>query len=459
MVNAIENVMPDNAGAVAERLAWPRRSYAWYVVGLLTVAYGFAILDRVAISLLVEPIKADLRISDTQIGLLQGFAFAICYTTFGLALGFLVDRLSRKWLLGLGIVVWSAATLCCGMATGFTTLFLSRIGVGVGEASVTPASSSLIADYFPPEARSKAYSIFLLGSSIGTAFSSLMASISIVSAIWLHAHATGWIAGLKSWQITFLLVGTPGFFIAALGHFTLREPIRRGRLAISTANRPWTAVYDLLRKEWKAYACLIGGVVINVTAIYASIAWNPTVFVRVHGWSAAKIGTVIAFYNVPLGIVGAVVGGWLTAGLIKRGRGDAPIILAMLHALAVCISGTAMALTQDPVLALGLYAPYCFTSTWSYSAALTGLNQITPNELRGQMTALYTLGTGLVSLTIGSSSVGLLSDSVFHGRAGIADSLAAVFAVSGVAALIALALGRRSFGSAWSRAKIWQAAA
>ncbi len=418
---------------------WPSPAYAWYVVVLLTLAYGFAILDRVAISLLVQPIKADLHISDTEIGLLQGLAFAICYTTFGIVLGYLVDRWRRGRLLALGVLVWSAATLCCGLANSFRTLFMARIGVGIGEASVTPASSSLIADYFPPEGRPKAYSVFLLGSSVGTGLSYLVGGLAIATASFLQVNAVGWVAVLKTWQITFFLVGLPGIAIAALVALTIREPMRRGRL--SAAPPDWNAALKFVASKWRAYATLVSAVVINVIAIYASIAWNATLFIRVHGWSAIKVAAVFGLYNVPLGVAGTLGAGWMMAALQKRGRSDGPLVVTLMHALAVCVSGTAMALTENPVVALALYAPYCLSSTWSYSAALTGLNQITPNQLRGQVTAFYALATGLVSLSLGSASVGLLSDMVFHGPTGLAQSLACVFAFSGVASIVVITIG------------------
>jgi MFS family permease len=433
---------------------WPSPVYAWYVVVLLTLAYGFAILDRVAISLLVQPIKADLHISDTEIGLLQGLAFAICYTTFGIVLGYLVDRWRRGRLLALGVLAWSAATICCGLANSFSTLFLGRIGVGVGEASVTPASSSLIADYFPPENRAKAYSIFLLGSSVGAGLSLLVGGLAIATASWLHVHATGWIATRKTWQVTFFLVGLPGIAIAALVSTTIREPERRGRMS---AERPdWNAALKFVASKWPAYATLIGGVVLNVIAIYASIAWNATLFIRVHGWSPEKVATVFGLYNVPLGVGGAAMAGWAMAALQRRRRADAPLLITFAHALAVCVSGTAMALTENPVLALALYLPYCLSSTWSYSAALTGLNLITPNQLRGQVTALYTLMTGLISLTLGSASVGVLSDLVFTGPRGLAQGLACVFAFSGVASIIVLLIGRHAYTAIAAESRAWQ---
>ena len=449
------------ASAVEEGRAtgWPRRGYAWYVVVVLAVAYAFAVLDRVAISLLVDPIKADLHITDTQVGLLQGLAFAICYTSFGLVFGFFVDRLNRRRLLSLGVFIWSLATLACGFTMTFGSLFLARIGVGVGEASVTPASSSLIADYFPPAQRPRAYSVFLLGSSVGTGLSYLVGGLAIVLAAWLRTHAGAPWSTFHTWQIAFFLVGAPGVLVALLVYFTVKEPARRGHLVVAAGAGNWSATFALLRGEWKAYATLILGIVLTVVGVYASIGWNAASFIRERHWSPPRTAAVFAFYTVPLGMVGALIGGWIMAWMLKRGRNDAPIWLALAAALATMISGPAMALTDNTTVALALYAPYALTSTWAYTAALTGINNITPNELRGQVTSLYTLLTGLVSMTVGTAAVGMFSDHVFHYPGGLRVSLAAVFAIAGALSAVVLLVGRGAFRRVADRARVWEEAA
>lgn len=423
---------------------WPRPAYAWYVVVVLLVAYAFAILDRTAIGLLVDPIRKDLRITDSQIGLLQGLAFALCYTTFGIPVGFAIDRWKRIPMLGIGVAVWSAATVACGAARSFGTLFLARVGVGIGEAAVTPGSGSLIADYFPPERRGRAFGVWMLGSSLGTGMASGFAALAIVAADWLHARNVAWAAPLKTWQITFFLIGAPGLIMALLLLFTVREPVRRGaRVDVSGLSlKPLMAVLSANRG---AYVALMGGAVLNVTCIYASLGWMPSLFMRVHHWSPAKVGSVFAVIGLPIGMTGALVAGWTMSWLTGRGRKDAPILMTMGHSLMTLGFGTAAVLAPRPEITLALNAMTSITSTWSYAAAMTGLNQITPNEMRGQIAALYTLFTGLVSMTLGSYLVGFLNDNLFHGPTGVQPSLATVYVGCTSIALIVMLFGRKAY--------------
>jgi MFS family permease len=457
-------IVPDKkAGAIGapptaatpDTASWPRPAYAWYVVVVLLLAYAFAILDRSSISLLVESMKRDLKVSDSQIGLLQGLAFAICYTTCGLPLGFLADRWKRKPLLMIGIAVWSAATMLCGAARSFGALFLARVGVGVGEATVAPSSGSLIADYFPPERRARAYGVWMVGSSLGNAMALLFASGAIVLSDRLHAQGAPWAAHLAAWQITFFMIGAPGLFVALLVGLTVREPARKGAGSGSDAAsgepgslRPLWAV---MKTNRRAYIALMGGAVLNVTSIYAQIGWMPTLIMRVHHWSAAKVGAFQGGIGFPVAMCGAVFAGWTMSWLTKRGRRDAPILMTMADAVMRLTVGAAACLAPRPEITLTLNAICGVTATWSYAAAMTGLNQITPNEMRGQVTALYTLLTGLVSMTLGSFVVGFLSDHVYRGTGGIAGSLATAYIGCSILALAIMIPGRKDYAAAEAR--------
>jgi MFS family permease len=431
---------------------WPRPLYAWYVVAILLVAYAFAIVDRTAISLLVDPIKKDLHITDTQIGLLQGLAFAICYTLFGLPLGYLVDRGRRTPLVAIGVAVWSVATVVCGLARSFGILFVCRLGVGVGEASLTPGAGSLIADYFPPQSRAKAYGLWMLGGSAGLGLSTLLAAVAILIADHLHATNVAWAVNLKTWQLAFFLVGAPGMLVALLFALTVREPVRRGIRAPADPY-PLRPIWRVLKANPKAYVALGGGAVLNVTCIYAQIGWMPALFMRVFHWGPARIGATFSLISLTCGMGGALVAGWTMAWLARRGRNDAPILLAIGHSLATLFFGVSACLAPKPEITLSLNALAAITSTWSYAAAMTGLNQITPNELRGQIIAIYTLFTGLVSMTAGSLLVGLMSDYVFRSPGGVAPGLASVYAGCSALALIVLIVGRKAYGRAEERSE------
>ena len=433
--------------------AWPRPAYAWYVVSMLVLAYSFAILDRGVIGLLVQPIKADLNVTDSEIGLLQGLAFAICYTSFGLVLGVFADRTNRRWLLAAAVFVWSVCTIACGFASSFRMLFLARIGVGLGEACILPVAGSLIADYFPPLRRPKAYGMFLLGGTFGTSIGYVLGTIAILVADSVRGLAPTLMSAVHNWQITFFLAGVPGLAVAALFFITVKEPVRREKIADGTqvSFRP---LFNHLRANRHAFFTMLGGTVLNVTCIYAQISWIPTLIMRVHGWSAAKAGTTLALIS-PVGGLSALTVGWFVAWLARRGNSDAPVIASSLHSVGLMVFGPLTVLAPTPEIAFFPYFVFNSFANWSSAAALMGLNQITPNELRGQVTALYTLLTGLVSLTVGAFAVGFLNDNVFAGNGGIAPSLATVFGICGFMALVILTTGRPAFRAAAARALAW----
>jgi len=440
--------------AAADVVAWPSRGHAWYVVGLLVLAYALAVVDRIAIGLLVEPIKADLHISDTQMGLLQGLAFAVFYSLFGLPLGVLVDRWKRVDVLAMGIFVWSAATAACGLARSYAMLFVGRIGVGAGEGTVTPASSSLIADLFRPNERSRAYGVFMVGGAIGTALSYVVGSGAILMASTLRDWSPGLFGGYADWQLAFIVMGAPGILLALLVNFTLREPMRRDVVDAGQAFS-LTPIFRQLRSNWAAYLAIMGGTVLNVMVVNAQIAWLPTMFIRAHGWTAAQVGATLGMLGFPAGTFSALSAGVVLSWLSARGRTDGPILVVMLQALVWAVFGTIKSLTPDTTIALGAHVVTSLFAIWAVTAALAGLNQITPNQFRGQITAIYTLFTGLVGVTIGPLMVGLLSDHVFPGPKGLQPSLATMYAVGGIGGVLLLLAARKSYSDAVIRARSW----
>ena len=210
---------------------WPKPVYAWYVVALLVLSYASGVIDRIVIGLLVQPIKADLGLSDTQIGVIQGLAFALFYSLFTLPIGFLVDRWSRTSVVWGGSFIWSCGTVAGGFSNSFWSLFSSRVVMGAGEATITPGSSSLIADYFPPKSRPRAYGVFAMGGSIGIGIAYFLGGIAIGFADTVRDWFPSLLGGFASWQIVFFIVGFPGLLLALLMALTIREPERRGMLA------------------------------------------------------------------------------------------------------------------------------------------------------------------------------------------------------------------------------------
>lgn len=435
------------APSIASSPAWPRRKYAWYVVALLTLAYALAILDRVSIALLIVPLEQALDITDTQFGLLQGMAFSIVYSVLGLPLGMLCDRWRRVPILVGGLIVWSLATIACSFATSFEELFAARMMVGAGEAALIPVATSLIADYFEPRIRPKAYGVFVTGSSLGTAAAMTLSGFFLAWSDSLIVGIPALFGNMADWQIVFILCGVPGILLAVIMMFTMKEPVRQEAMGATPALslRP---VIDLFRRRPGAFGCLMLGSVLNLVCVYAIIGWFPALFIRVHGWGAAETGWLLGAVGMPLSIFAALNSGWVISWLHKRGHSDAPMLAAAACGMSMMVFGTAASVSPSGGFALACYALNALFVNWNISAVYSGYAQITPNELRGQVMALQTIATGLVALTLGNFMVGFFSDTLFPDGSGIGWSLGIVFFGCGLAATVVLVAGRRAFRAA-----------
>ena len=430
---------------------WPSPLYAWYVVALLVLSYALGVVDRIVIGLLVKPIKADLQLSDTEIGIIQGFAFALFYTVFTLPVGYLVDRWRRVPVVYGGLAIWSAATAAGGFASSFWGLFASRVVMGAGESTTTPAAASLISDYFPPQKRARAYGIYAMGGSIGIGIAYLLGSVAIGLADSVRSVAPLFLDRFADWQLVLIIVGIPGVFLAVLMATTMREPERRGAVPTSTTFS-LIPLWRELETNRIALITVMMGTIMNVMIVNAQLAWFPTLFVRVHEWEPARIALALAVVGVPFGIISAVTAGSVLTWLAKKGRNDGPILVMMLQCTAWVIFGTAKCLAPTPELALAGHVMTSLFATWAITSALTALNHVTPNQLRGQVVAVYTLLTGLVGIAVGSGAVGYLSDHVFNYQTGIAPSLALVCFLGGIIGIVILATGRQGYLAADKRA-------
>lgn len=431
--------------------AWPKPAYAWYVVVLLVLSYALGVVDRIVIGLLVNPIKEDLNLTDTQIGIIQGLAFALFYSLFTLPVGYLVDRWKRVPVVWGGLAIWSIATMAGAFSRSFWGLFSSRVVMGAGEATTTPASASLIADYFPPEKRARAYGIFAMGGSIGIGIAYLLGGVAIGLTDAVRSIAPGPFAQFADWHVVLFIVGAPGVILAVLMALTMREPSRRGAVSQSTRFSLLPLWRELATNRLALFTVMMG-TIMNVMIVNAQLAWFPTLFVRVHEWEPARIALALAVVGVPFGILSAITAGSALTWLAKRGREDGPVLVMMLQCAAWALFGTAKCLAPTPELALFGHVLTSMFATWAVTSALTALNQVTPNQLRGQVVAVYTLLTGLVGIAVGSGAVGFLSDYVFNYPTGIAPSLALVCFLGGAIGIAILGLGRTGYLAAVRRA-------
>jgi len=263
------------------------RRYAWYVAGLLTITQIVSYIDRFLPSLLIQPIKNDLDLTDFQVGLLLGPAFGIFYVFVGIPIGWLADRRSRRAILSIGISVWCAMTAAAGLVRGFAPLFVARLGVGLGEATVAPCTISLLSDYFPRSKRNRALSLFMAGTFLGAGAAFLFGGPIVHSIALLPPLQLPGIGTLTSWQMSFLIIGVPGFALALL-MFTIREPIRQDQVVGGLKADPagpasLRAALAFILQRWKAFGALFVGSAAVVT-MGSLVFWNVALFERVWHW-------------------------------------------------------------------------------------------------------------------------------------------------------------------------------
>jgi MFS family permease len=435
---------------------WPNPRYAWFVAIVMFVCAIFSFLDRQILSLLVEEIKRDLGLSELQMGLLQGAPFAIFYATASIPIALAADRLNRKNIIAMGISLWSLATAACGMAGSFITMFLARIGVGVGEATLSPSAVSMISDYFPKEKLAMALSVFTMGNLMGVGV-----------AVMIGGSVVGWLAGFETvslpllgdfypWQMTFFIVGLPGLLLAVLV-VTLREPIRRG---IANPDAHKEKIKESLGNFWQfvkdhavTFATLVGSFTLLVLIAYANFAWMPTFFRRTFDMSPTDVawlyGPIVAIF----GTTGALFGGWFSNYLSSKGYKDAPYRATLLCTipLAPCAFMTFMVADTSTEAALW-FIPWQFFGSVPAGLAGTAMMTITPNEMRAKINSVYQFFSNIIGITLGAASVAFITQEIFADDFMVGTSLAIVNCIGAPLAILVIAPGMKMFRK--SRAEI-----
>lgn len=376
-------------------------AYSHYVLGLLIVSGVCSWVDRSIFSILLQSIKLDFSFSDTQLGLLGGVAFGLFYATVGFPIARLADQHSRRNLLSVALALWSIMTTVSGMATGFLTLFLTRIGVGIGEAGGTPPSHSLISDYFPPERRGFAMGILSSYIPLGFLVSFLLG---------------GWINQLLGWRKAFFVVGIPGVLVALLIRITLREPPRGlSEKVLDPGKTP--SVLSTIRHFWNRPAMRhipLAGAIQGIGA-WAMSVWLPAYFMRIYGMSSGEVGTWMALIYGIGGGMGALCGGYLADRLVRK-TGDQrwymwgsglTILVFVPFSFFIFLSSTAtqsLFLLIIPIITMHMY----LGPVVAMMQGLAGLRR------RAVAAAFYLFLTNLISMGVGPVLVGMISD--YFGR-------------------------------------------
>lgn len=365
------------------------------MLGLLAVVYVFNFMDRQILSILLQPIKEDLHLSDTQLGLLSGIAFALFYVTLGIPIARLADRYHRVNIISISVFLWSLMTALSGLATNFTQLLLARIGVGVGEAGCTPPAHSLLSDYFAREERSSALGVYSLGLPVGG---------------FLGILGGGWIAQWYGWQVAFFVAGLPGLLLALLVKLTVREP-PRGQADGTPSNLETPPVKEVLKSLWarRTFRHITLATSLLAFTGFATASWIPPFLIRSHGMSLGEVGTWLSLLTVVGGVIGTVGGGFLGDRL---GRRDSrwyvrlPAIV-LLVGLPFSIAGL---LVDNKFLALALW----LVPTVSYSAyvgpVMALIQGMSGLRIRAMSVAVFLFCTNLIGMGGGPLVIGYVSD-------------------------------------------------
>ena len=419
----------------------------WLILALLSFGSLLSGFDRLLLVMLIEPIKRDLLISDVEVGILLGPAFAIFHLAAALPVGWLVDRISRSRIIAVGLAVWSGATAASGLGSSFIHLLLARCFVGAGEASLSPAGQSLLSELFPKEKLARAMAIVQSGSNIGAGFAFLLGGglIAILS-VFQPANLPG-IGAVHTWQLAFLIAGVPGIILAAV-ILMIKDPRRvKNPPARQSSLRP---LLLFIRSRWSSLAALIGALACMCVVQYAFMSWVPALLVRNRGFGLIEVGFMMGIGVGVCGMIGCLLGGTLGDYWLRRGHKAAYMWVGIVSALCSAPLGMAFLFIEHSyTLSFILIWLYLIAAHLSVPGIQAGLQLTTPQQFKGQIAAITIITTNLIGMGLGPVLVPLLGR--FFGTSNdLSLPLAAVIIFFlGVMLAICL-LGRRPMAAALS---------
>lgn len=435
-------VEPSGTAARDENVMSPIR--AAILVAALMAALALSFMDRQILSLLVEPIKADLNISDTSFGMLQGLAFAVFYIGFGIPLGRLADRGSRRNLIIFGIALWSLMTMACGSAGSFAALFAWRAGVGIGEAALSPAAYSMITDAVPKRRLSLALGAYNMGVYLGSGLA-LVVGGALLNLFTRTEVDLAMLRDVAPWRLVFVAVGLPGLVLAGL-MLLIREPRRTHFEAGASDTLPSIAeTLAFIGREWRLFASLILGFACHNTALYALLSWIPAFLGRHYDLGPADIGAALGLATMVGGGLGLIIGGIISDRLFAAGRGDTPFLVGMLSMTGIAVATIWTIFAGDARTSSFAFGLVMVFVALPIGAAAAALQLVVPNRFRGQISALYLICISLAGLTIGPIGPPLISDLVFHNPARIGEAIAITVVCAAMLSILLFLIGRPAY--------------
>lgn len=418
---------------------YPSAAQAWYAVIIFYIAYTLAFVDRQILSFLVGPIRADLGLTDFQFSLIHGFAFVVFYSTLGIPIARLADRSNRRNVIVAGVALWSAMTALCGLANTYGQLFLARLGVGFGEAALSPAAVSIMADSFPRDKRALPISIYSAGVHGGAGLASVFGGLIVAYAMTRGTTTLPLVGEMRPWQMALMMVGLPGLVVALLV-CTVREPARQER-SRSGAGPSFGEVFAYLRQHRVLYGTLMVGAGLAALASYGAFSWVPTLFQRHYGWNMANIGLSFGLITVVFGTGGLLLGGLISSKLAKAGSAAPYSKVMIVSMVAAAVPAALLVAVKSPQWTLGCLALLIFFNSTPIGLVQTAIQAVTPNEMRAQVIAVYLLAVALFGTALGPSAVAALTDYYFRNDAAVGSSMAIVSSAASLLSAVVLFAG------------------
>jgi MFS family permease len=414
----------------------------WYLVCVMGCGYAVSFFDRSLVAAAGGAIKHDLRLSDSQFGLLHGSAFVVLYSLSCIPLGRLADRVDRRWMIAIGMLFWTAMTLLCGLAGSFALFLVARIGVGLGEASLAPAALSLIGAVMPRERMGRAIALFIMGATIGNAAALLGGGFLLTRLGPAGPIALPLVGGLAPWQVLFVLAVVPGLIVAGLV-MGLKEPPRTA--ASGPAQAGLAAALGHIGRHRRAFGFLTAASCCTIVVAQAQAAWMPQFYTRHFGLAPGTAAMLVGLLFLISAPTGQLAGGFLSDRLQARGNGSAQNTVMALCLTLALLPGAVFCTTDRLWLSALTYPLFVFCLTAATPSNLAGLQLLTPDRHKGFVGGLFLSIVTLIGIGLGPLLVGLLTDHLFHDERALGRALLVVILASGAAGAFLAWAGRTAF--------------
>ena len=430
----------------------PPRKDAYYSLFVITVVVMFTVLDRTILALLIDPIKADFGISDTQAALLMGAAFSLPYGIVAILVGRVADHMNRRNVIAISCAFWSLATCACGLTQGFVSLLFARMGIGAGESGYGPAAWSIATDNWPREKVAFATSTMGIGAMVGTGLAFFLGgSVLLVVEGW-DPYVVPFIGVIRPYQWAFILIGLPGVLWAVVV-MTSKEPPRRGIKAGQKAEKtPVMETVRWIRDDWRVYLATVGGMAINAIALAGPMQWGAAFVHRTYGWELSQVGIVKGSVSLIISPIGMLAGAKLSEIWTKRGRQDANLrIVFYVHMITVPLQITAY-LMPTAWSYFAVYSVAALIAGFSFGPVVASFQLITPNKMRGQIGGLVQFCNNVLAFAVSPLIIALFTDYLFGNEADLRYSIVLNYLIMGGLALIVVGQGLGPYKRSYERA-------